>query len=252
MTRAAGGTPTRTKHTQSPKYRSPHVDNARSTLTNDIPEVPEVKLLPLMNAVLIDIPLDQLNSVCDKLISDGHIIYINKNPKWRCLPRNPSTVKKPETEVFKFIVIIINLIDASCSEQSDVNCLADGDRGPTSFRHDRSRPDGFFYLGEQQKRSNLVMWLYVFFTLEFKKAGGKDNQIDNRAKMMWSLHHMMRNDARRRFVHGMTCENTKARLWYHDRCDIVASEEFDLNKDWKHLVRIVLSYLDPSPVVWFM
>ncbi|KDN34100.1 hypothetical protein RSAG8_12802, partial [Rhizoctonia solani AG-8 WAC10335] len=57
------------------------------------------------------------------------------------------------------------------------------------------------------------------------------------------MHHVMRNDPRRRFVHGLTCENTKARLWYNDRCDTVASEEFDINQNWKHLVRIVLSML---------
>ncbi|KAG8751203.1 hypothetical protein FRC11_009605, partial [Ceratobasidium sp. 423] len=81
------------------------------------------------------------------------------------------------------------------------------------------------------------------------------------AKVMWSMHHVMRNDPRRRYVHGLTCEDTKARLWFNNRSDVVVSEEFDINKvsdlepagllerlrvgiqDWKHLVRIILSII---------
>ncbi|KAG8725766.1 hypothetical protein FRC11_001534, partial [Ceratobasidium sp. 423] len=58
----------------------------------------------------------------------------------------------------------------------------------------------------------------------------------------------MRNDPRRRYVHGLSCENTKARLWYHDRSDVVVSEEFDVNMDWKYLVRIILSVVLAAPV----
>ncbi|CAE7187839.1 unnamed protein product [Rhizoctonia solani] len=96
--------------------------------------------------------------------------------------------------------------------------------------------------------------------MEFKsKDGGKD-KIDDCRKMMWSLNMVMRTDARRRFVHGLTCENTTGRLWYGDRSDIVASEEFDINKDWRCLVRIILSTVlaredqlgyDPSVVARF-
>jgi hypothetical protein len=44
------------------------------------------------------------------------------------------------------------------------------------------------------------------------------------------MHHIMRNDPRRRFAFGLTIENTSARLWYNDRCGVVASESFDLNQ----------------------
>ncbi|KAH7320520.1 hypothetical protein B0J17DRAFT_710812 [Rhizoctonia solani] len=40
----------------------------------------------------------------------------------------------------------------------------------------------------------------------------------------------------------------QVRLWFHDRSDVVASEKFDINKDWKCLVRIILPVLSAIPV----
>ena len=45
----------------------------------------------------------------------------------------------------------------------------------------------------------------------------------------------MRNDPRRRFVFGLTMENTNVRFWFHDRATVVVSEKFDI-----HIVRLYL------------
>ncbi|CAE6470392.1 unnamed protein product [Rhizoctonia solani] len=83
--------------------------------------------------------------------------------------------------------------------------------------------------------------------MEFKKKNDRRNQSDDFVKVAWSMHHTMRNDPCRKYVHGLTCEDAKARLWFSDRCDLVASEDFDVNKGWKHLVRIILSILSADP-----
>lgn len=44
------------------------------------------------------------------------------------------------------------------------------------------------------------------------------------------MHYIMRNDPRRMFAYGCTIENTNARIWYHDRATVYASEIFDINK----------------------
>ncbi|THU96195.1 hypothetical protein K435DRAFT_664929 [Dendrothele bispora CBS 962.96] len=51
----------------------------------------------------------------------------------------------------------------------------------------------------------------------------------------------MRNDARRRFVFGLTMEDTKIRLWFHDRAVVLASEAFDLHRDWRQFVHILVA-----------
>ncbi|KAF8874609.1 hypothetical protein BD779DRAFT_1566008, partial [Infundibulicybe gibba] len=33
-------------------------------------------------------------------------------------------------------------------------------------------------------------------------------------KIIWSLHHIMREDARRRFTFGITIEDTQTRFWF--------------------------------------
>ena len=37
------------------------------------------------------------------------------------------------------------------------------------------------------------------------------------------MYHIMREDARRRFVFGVTIEGDQMRLWYCDRSDVLAS-----------------------------
>lgn len=41
------------------------------------------------------------------------------------------------------------------------------------------------------------------------------------------MSHLMKVDARRRFVYGFTIENTDMRLWYGDRAQILVSEPFN-------------------------
>lgn len=46
-------------------------------------------------------------------------------------------------------------------------------------------------------------------------------------KVLWGMNHVMREDPLRRATYGFTIENTKTRLWYCDRTQIIASTVFD-------------------------
>ncbi|KDN35957.1 hypothetical protein RSAG8_11168, partial [Rhizoctonia solani AG-8 WAC10335] len=201
-----------------------------------------------MDAILPPLPPDELTSTFKTLLASNHIQYpYTDNPRWTCLPRDPRTSKQPEHKTFKFLEEITKAIEEShlLESQEWVTLSITGKVTPVGFRHNTSRPGGFIHF--EHPSSVPVEWANIILAMEFKNKYDKNKNIDAMAKVIWSMHHIMRNDARRRHVYGLTCENTKARLWYGDRSDLVVSTEFDVNKDWKYLVRIILSMLLASP-----
>ena len=60
--------------------------------------------------------------------------------------------------------------------------------------------------------------------------------FQNTAKNLWSMHHIMRSDPRRRFAFGITIEDLTMRLWFCDRALVLVSEPINL-----HQVRVALS-----------
>ncbi|CAE6527898.1 unnamed protein product [Rhizoctonia solani] len=208
--------------------------------------VPEVSLTTLMDSVLPTVPSNQINEVCEKLIANGRIETPNEKPKWECLPEDPKAAGrvKQEPKTFQFFEKIAQAIEESCSNttESRPKLKVTGLTIPFSCRCNTSRPDGYFLMDTVNPPST-DKWSDISVPMEFENGDKEKDKIDNYAKVMWSMQHAMRGDPRRRYMHGFTCENTKARLWYNDRCDVVASEEFDINEDWRYLVRIILSIL---------
>ncbi|KAG8728726.1 hypothetical protein FRC11_010327, partial [Ceratobasidium sp. 423] len=214
-------------------------------LLHDIPEVPEVTLDSLMDGVLHALSLEELKSTYDRLILDGHIEGSDTdNPKWSCLPKIPSLRDEKEDVTFKFLGVIAQAIRASHPGVAKLRVELEvaGRINPVGPHHNTSRPDGYFRVIGDPLRAP-VHWADMIMPMEFKNKCTTGTQADDFAKVMWSMHHIMRNDPRRRYVHGLTCEDTTARLWFNNRSDVVVSEKFDVNKDWKYLVRIILSIL---------
>ncbi|KEP46548.1 putative kinase domain protein [Rhizoctonia solani 123E] len=241
-------TPTKTKSTTTVDFQSANLDIARAALANDIPEATEVTLDSLADAVLLLVPREKVKSVERTLVSNGSITGAGKNAKWSCLPQNLASAPQNETELFKPVEVIVKAIEAAAQlEESILNYMTDGNSAPHGSRDDRSRPDGFFYVGTEKHAAKDVAWGDIFMPQEFKKVLNLANQIDNMKKILWAMNHIMRNDARRRFVLGLTCENTTVRLWYLDRCDFMVSKSFDINKEWKKLVYIILAMLLATP-----
>ncbi|CAE6532644.1 unnamed protein product [Rhizoctonia solani] len=244
MTDTHGDSPTRPKHTHTAEYRSVHVADCRTALMHDIPEVPEVTLGSLMDGVLPAISPEVLDATY-ATIERYHLENVGSgDPRWGCLPVNPSASLEKEDVTFKFLENVASAIIASNlgGAELHIELKAAGQINPVGPRHNKSRPDGYFHIIEGSTQGT-VRWADIIMPMEFKNEYSTKNQGDDFAKVMWSMHHIMRNDPRRRYVHGLTCEDTKARLWFNNRSDVVVSQEFDINKDWKHLVRIFLSII---------
>ena len=54
--------------------------------------------------------------------------------------------------------------------------------------------------------------------------------FQNVLKVLWSLHHMMFVDHRRRFTFGTTIENTDTRIWFCCRQIVFVTQPFDFMK----------------------
>ncbi|KAL5632947.1 hypothetical protein ACGC1H_003441 [Rhizoctonia solani] len=244
-----GETSTGSKRTGDAEYYALYVGDARRVLACEVPVIPEVTLRSLMDAVLPPLPAGKLKSTCKRLRAKRHIQSPDTNdPRWTCLPEDPGASTQPEDKAFKFLEEIAKAIQESHAPeiQGQVALSVAGNITPVSFRRDTSRPDGFIHL--KHPFLTRIAWADIIMTMEFKKMYDIKNNIDDIAKVIWSMHHIMRTDARRTHVYGLTCENTTARLWYCDRSDFIASTEFDVNKDWEHLVHIILSILLASPI----
>ncbi|KII84295.1 hypothetical protein PLICRDRAFT_118133, partial [Plicaturopsis crispa FD-325 SS-3] len=71
--------------------------------------------------------------------------------------------------------------------------------------------------------------------------------LQNMRKIIWSLHHTMRDDPCRRFTFGITIENDRMRVWFCNRSLLFVCDEFDFITDVEKLIRIYSSFAFASP-----
>ncbi|KAF8731102.1 Fungal specific transcription factor domain, partial [Rhizoctonia solani] len=223
-------------------YLSTNVAESRTTLLRDNPVVQEVYLTSLMETVLPHVSQSLLEKAYKNLTTTRTIRFNRKKktPRWCFLSQDPSQSNIAEGKTFKFLEEIAGSTTKNLNVVAslDIRLLVTGEATPPGNRRNTSRPDGHLHIAKAGKQ---VGWSDIIMPMEFKKSRNDDSTVDDFGKVIWSMHHIMRNDPRRRYVYGLTCEDTKARLWFNNRSDIVASEEFDINTDWKQLVRILLS-----------
>ncbi|CAE6441860.1 unnamed protein product [Rhizoctonia solani] len=182
-------------------------------------DIPEVRLNSFMDAVLPSLPSNELKSVYEVLIENGDVkLSDTDNPGWKFF--------QPEDEIPQFLERVTNAIILSHMTEA-AESVTLGIAGQT-VPINALRPNTFFYINDPSLQT--VEWADIVMPIEFKNEYNEEAKLENFAKVTESMYRIMRSDARRRFAYGLTCENTKARLWYNDRSDIVASEEFDLNK----------------------
>ncbi|KAF8811241.1 hypothetical protein BYT27DRAFT_7336283 [Phlegmacium glaucopus] len=128
---------------------------------------------------------------------------------------------------------------------------------PISETNIRSRPDGCGQLnsshsihtsqcGYPSREKGEYHWFNIAYIEEYKKKNTKNDLNDNVLKILWSLHHMMNIDHRRRFAFGVTIENTDTRIWFCCRQMIFVTRRFDFMKEPAKLIRLIssLAYAD--------
>ncbi|KAI0038641.1 hypothetical protein FA95DRAFT_1578083 [Auriscalpium vulgare] len=209
---------------------------------SDHPSLPIVDLDSLLDAVLPDIS-SHVEAVCDKLATEEVNAYDMNTDRWTAVGQmNPAARSEVEGDVFQFVGAIWNATMKALPTEltNTVDLTVDGNKTPETIVPNTGRPDGGGFLrGEPGVEQ--YSFLQMFLTLEFKKKDTPKGRIDDGRKIMWAIHHLLRNDARRRFAFGLSIENTAARFWFSDRQSAVVSTEFDINEDWKKLVRIFVA-----------
>ncbi|KAN0133825.1 hypothetical protein V8E53_008549 [Lactarius tabidus] len=106
------------------------------------------------------------------------------------------------------------------------------------------KPDAYFYR-KIGSRTTTHSYYDMAFTAEFKKHS---ENTDNLTKVISAMHHIMAVDARRRFIFGITFDNTSLRLWYANRSMLVSSAPLDITKGKQRFIQIVLSFAFASDV----
>ncbi|KAI9062842.1 hypothetical protein FKP32DRAFT_1676757 [Trametes sanguinea] len=253
-----------------------HVDPPREALTRYMQSTPDAALEAFIAKVLPPLPEIfgrrdiAVEKVMEKLQSNGALKATSGTGyKWTSMKTQPKDNESRESKAFKPLERIVTNIEAAVKD-----CVWDdafgkpeprfqyknaGDSKPDSY-HRRSsnvsRPDGYFFpRGSQLQGTQKVHnWWDIGVVGEFKKKDNEKNREDDAKKVVWSFNTIMREDPRRRFVHGFTMENTTTRLWFCDRSQIAScgSEAFDFNEKPHFLISFFLSalYADDTAQGW--
>ncbi|EED77333.1 predicted protein [Postia placenta Mad-698-R] len=111
-------------------------------------------------------------------------------------------------------------------------------------RMSRSRPDGFFIRNSGPK--GRFRWMDIALSAEYKKvenAKTKDDLWQDVRKVIWSMHHCMREDARRRFTYGLTIENRTMRMWFCSRIELLVSKPLDFMSEHHKVVHFFVAMI---------
>ncbi|GJE97376.1 hypothetical protein PsYK624_135920 [Phanerochaete sordida] len=108
----------------------------------------------------------------------------------------------------------------------------------SATRDSNSMPDGYFLMNDADAKH--PRWIDVATPAEFKKSDTVETRSQNASQILWSLTHILREDARRRFVIGFTIENTHMRLWVANRSDVLVSLPINFVTDVEKVIDFVV------------
>ncbi|KJA27947.1 hypothetical protein HYPSUDRAFT_156193 [Hypholoma sublateritium FD-334 SS-4] len=130
---------------------------------------------------------------------------------------------------------------------------------PVSDTGVKTRPDGCGVLTIAQaihtanqrdiplKEIGKPNWFDIAFVEEYKLEDRCSDTNDNIYKIIWSLHHIMSVDHRRRYAFGLTIGDRTTRIWFCCRQTVLVSQPFDFIKEAPVLVRFIASLAYASP-----
>ncbi|KIP07792.1 hypothetical protein PHLGIDRAFT_12972 [Phlebiopsis gigantea 11061_1 CR5-6] len=171
----------------------------------------------------------------------------------------PSSCAENETEVFKKLEDLTKDIRdaANIKGTRTIDFVCNGAISLKSHARDNtSKPDCYAIRYPEAKQRFVKdkvgkyqpLWLDVAVPGEFKKSMGTGTFND----VLWSMHHIMREDARRRFVIGFSIDDYEMRIWYFSRSDAYVSEAFNFLTEHELFVDFVLrvSYAPYHQLGW--
>jgi hypothetical protein len=184
-------------------------------------------------------------------VTSNFVTQMNKAKAWRGFLL-PSDAGGKEYVVFKRLTHIFDKMveqarkqwGKSCPKQQWSLLTAPSSTQSTAERPSTIKPDAYFY-----RKAFLQTTSYSYydmaFVAEFNKYNGNAEVVDvgpassiffvspiirfqNITKVLYGMQHMMAVDARRRFIFGITIENTSLRLWHANRSMLISSTPLDI------------------------
>ncbi|KAF8316227.1 uncharacterized protein EI90DRAFT_3293739 [Cantharellus anzutake] len=152
-----------------------------------------------------------------------------------------------EKIMYRPLVQIFEKMSMVASFPLEVKAISTGDIPPRGQKPTTSKPDGFLALPSTHPKTKYA-WEDIVQAWEFKKSNALTSQFDNRSKVVWSGHQILRTDPRRLWTTGLTVEKANARVWYFDRMVVLVSEPFNILKDPMTLIQFWVSLFSlPNP-----
>ncbi|KAF8305449.1 hypothetical protein DL93DRAFT_2233066 [Clavulina sp. PMI_390] len=237
--RAGAETPALIRPTNTDNaYRSGQLSGSRQSMRDELQVIGNLEFSSMAEWI---IPKEfwskDVSAVLDKLISDDKFSY---ETGWKNFSPSTSTLTEPkffEKELPNLVEGILNAnrANSNASVNATRKFIARGSQAPRNPRDNSSKPDAYFYLA-----GGIVNdWDDISCPWELKKEDSKALQEDNGIKILWSMHHIMRADPRRRFVLGVTLENLSLRLWYSDKSSLMFSKAFNIAENPNWLIKLI-------------
>lgn len=242
-------TPLARKATSTDAYLQGNTNARRKAVIEDIGEtIPEVSVKYFLEALVpqlrrglsVDKTIKKLKLKGD-ITPDGH---------WALFSVSPGKAEPVEDVYFQPLVDVAKSIVSQSGGNANDQLLTLVQRPrekPMAYvRSSETKPDGCFVLKSKTPDAARLRWQDMALCAEYKKQDRLKDRDDvsivcvhrfpliemlfasqNVAKVLWSMHQCMREDARHRFVYGMTIENETMRLWFSSRADTFVSKEIN-------------------------
>ncbi|KAF8576696.1 hypothetical protein K439DRAFT_1397185 [Ramaria rubella] len=234
------------RRTSAVRYRSGHLESGRTAVLEDLGEIAILPisnlqaLLPIVDIPYFTVPLTEIQ---ERHSADG---------RWTCWPKDPVHTSGTEDAVFETLPQLFASIVECCKVAAPTpttRLINNPKKASGSTRSNTSRPDGYFlrdptmFAAEQGNPDEHTgdYWEDIAVPCEYKKTSQTQDCRDNERKVIWSMHHILRNDPCRRFTYGITVENTDLRLWLCHRAFTVVTASFNFITDQQALVTLVTS-----------
>ncbi|KAG8216283.1 NADP-dependent oxidoreductase domain-containing protein [Butyriboletus roseoflavus] len=196
-------------------YRTGHLFLGHQTVLKALGRYLQVPYATLIRLAFGSPP--DTSQICQKLTEDGilNVLPDGKTSQWASVLESVAFQVQPLVEI---ISTVFNQIP-SCQ----VAFAANSSATPLSERRNTSRPDAHIIYPAK----NETHWFDIAIPFEFKKTKDCSAKRDNEQKLIWSLHHIMREDPLRRLALGITIEDMDMRIWYSNRAFLAVSVPVD-------------------------
>ncbi|KAF9802212.1 hypothetical protein IEO21_09942 [Rhodonia placenta] len=220
-----------------------NLDAARRAVMKDLgTTAPEVDADFFQTYLLPRLPVGvDINQVVNKL----HEKHIEGN-RWMAFRKDPKNADGSENVCFKSLETVAAAIAEVASTMTGKKQLLEFVQNPndapeSSTRTSKSRPDGFFIRNSGPEGK--FRWMDIALSAEYKKVENAKTKDDDVRKVIWSMHHCMREDARRRFTYGLTIENRTMRMWFCSRTELLVSEPIDFMSEHHKVVHFFVAMM---------